>query len=317
MKNLITVLAIACPIASAYAADLGIAGEFNAFVFGSANLVGAESEGAVAVGGSFSSSQAFNISLNSTASSLPTNANNVGLYVGGAASVAGGQLHAGKVLNGNAYIGGSFTSNNFQVQNGLLNPGGSSIDPTVFTNAYADLSALSNALAGLDAVNYSINEINNPEVNLATNTLNGDLKVFNINASDLSNLGTLQALNFTGNETIVFNVYGTNVQFNRNWQEKNSGFGNLTQRTLWNFVDADTISNQRQLNGSVLAVDATFNQGEVIEGNLIVGNWNQSQAREIHTKLFDGDLESVPEPMTMGMLALLALRRRKKKAQAK
>lgn len=319
MKKVLAVLAVASSVVVAQATGLGLAGEFNAFVFGNANLVGAESEGAVAVGGNFVSNQAYNFAVKSTASTAPDNASNIGLYIGGAITVAGGQKDAGKVEKGNAYVGGSVINDNLFVRHGNLNPAGSSVDHTVFTNAKAHLSALSIALAGLEAVNYVVNDFNNPEIDLSSSTKYGDLKVFNINASELfvANPGTFNALNFTGNETVVFNVYGNNINMNRNWQEKNTSFGNLASRTLWNFVDADYVTNTRQLDGTVLAVDAQFHQNELLKGGLIANTWTQGQAREIHTHLFEGDLESVPEPMTLGVLALLALRRRKKAAKAK
>lgn len=314
-RVLFTSLALSL-VGLAQATGLGVAGDFNAFVFNNVNIIGAESEGAVAVKGNFTTNQSFNMALNATAGNLPVNATNIGLYVGGNTNFVGGQLHGGKVLNGNAFVGGSTVSNNIQVQNGSLNPSGSSVDLSVFTTAYSQLSTLSANLAGLQAVNFSLNDVNNPTVNLGANTLNGSLKVFNISASDLNQLGTLNAIGFTGNETVVFNVYGSNVAMNRNWQESGTSFGNLTERTLWNFVDATNITNNRQLNGTVLALDATFNQGELLEGGLIVNNWTQSGAREIHSNLFNGNLNPVPEPCTLSLLALLALRKRKRKQVA-
>lgn len=318
MKNTFLTLGLLASIGSAYASGLGVASDFNAFVFNNANLVGGESEGAVAVKGNFISSQAYNFALNSAAAGPISGSSNIGLYAGGNVNIASGNSAAGKLHLGNAFINGSVPGGNLQFQesgSGLVQ---GTVDLGVFSTAYTNLKALSQSLDALSGVNYSPNDMNNPTVDLAANTLNGDLKVFDVDASTLfgANPGTLNALNFTGTETIVFNVHGTGFNFNRSWQASGYSNADMASHTLWNFVDASSFSNSRQLEGAVLAVDSTFNQGDVVEGNLIVNNWNQSASREIHVPLFQGNLNPVPEPATIAVLGLGALAALRKRKQA-
>ena len=315
MKKTIALLALSCIFVSANAASLDVAGQFNAFVFGNATLSGGESEGAMAIKGNLTTGNPYQIAFDMTAPGLPVNANNVGLYVGGNVNFASGQLDAGKVMGGNAYIAGNIPTNNVKVFNGTLNPGGSSVDPNVFTNAHSHLTSLSSTLSSLSSQSL-VGAPQNMSINLATNTLNSDpnLKVYNLNAATLNQLGTINFSNFTGAETIVFNVTGTTVDWSMQVNNQGSNPNSIFNRILWNFQDATQINvTQRGLAGTILAPNANVLQSQLIQGTLIANNWDNFNSPEIHNYLFTGNLESVPEPCTMTLLALLALRRRKKK----
>lgn len=318
MKRTVSLLVLSCVAAASFSSGLGVAGDFNAFVIHNATLSGGESEGAMAIGGNLTTSNPYQIAFNSTAPGLPVNANTVGLYVGGDVNFAGGQLAAGKVMGGNAFIGGAFSSSNIQVNAGSVNPAGSFVDQSVFNGVQASLQALSQSLAGLPGLSLA-GAPQNMTVNLAVNTGSSDpnLKVFHLGAGDIDNLGTVNFQNFTGNETIIFNVSGPVVNWSMSVNNQGSNPNSLYNRIIWNFSDATTVNIlDRSIGGSVLAMGAHVNQGQVIDGSLFADSWSSVNSPEIHSYLFKGNLDSVPEPFSLTALGLGALLMRRKKRSA-
>jgi choice-of-anchor A domain-containing protein len=111
--------------------------------------------------------------------------------------------------------------------------------------------------------------------------------------------------------TLVVNVAGTDIDFNRNFNT----FSNM-QNVLFNFYEATTVDIGRQFSGSILAAYATVTAGNSgnVDGTIIGNNVVQNGNGEIHNAYFQGDLSSLsgggsspvvaPEPSTWAMLIL-------------
>lgn len=80
-KFLFITFIFALVFASAQADDLGVANDFNAFIFEGANTTGGHSEGAVAVGGGWN--MAYEVNRSNLGASTITGTSNVSMYVGG------------------------------------------------------------------------------------------------------------------------------------------------------------------------------------------------------------------------------------------
>lgn len=293
---------------SAFGADLGVAKDFNAFIFGNANTQGGHSAGAIAVGGNWAGH--YEVKQNAFPQvPYPTipGTSNLGLYVGGNVASSGGDF---KVLQGNSYIGGNVTGT-FQMLNGFQQFAGT--NPSVFTSQQAYSLGQSVVIAALSGVQLNTSDPNNINVDLSANVLNGNRKVYWVNSSNLTGLKTLNFNNGTANDTVMINVFG-NSTINWGWSI-NYSFKN---KVLFNFVDTTTLNiSDRDFSSSILAPKATVNQHRNIEGNLIAANWNNFGSQELHFGnqfMFDGNAP-VPEPATLavfGVGAIALIRRRRK-----
>ena len=134
MKNRLALLAFSsfALVGFSYAqTGLGTAQSFNVFVFGNGSASGGDTEGAVAVGGSFTTFNA-HATLNHNYPATVGATSGIGLYVGGSMSVNGGQLNQG----GLGLIGGSFTASNiYNLNAGAKLRVGGSVSGTVQPNA--------------------------------------------------------------------------------------------------------------------------------------------------------------------------------------
>ncbi len=288
--------------AASQAQNLGLANNFNAVVFGNVHAQSGESEGALAVRGNWTTQNNYQINTHATTPKPSVGgASNLGLYLKG--SMNAGQNNGATQVNSarNAYIGGGLTGSPI-MNGGTLSTNSSLVTDNFFAQARSYSLSQSSFLAGLAGSAVNTSNPNNYKINI-TNT--GGLNVFTINAALLSGGKTLDVVGGNGQETIVFNVLGSTV----NWGTNYNGNKN---RTLWNFSDATTLNvNDRLLQGSVLAVNATVNQSQNIEGTLIASALNVSNGAELHSFTFEGNAP-VPEPATMTILGLAAMLRKRK-----
>ena len=315
--------------AAAFGQSLGTANQFNAFIFGNASVNGGgESEGAIAVGGNFTASNNYNVLTKNAPASIGS-LNDIGLYVGGNATFSnGGQLNSG----GNGYVGGNFSTNNpFDLNGGGGLSYGGTLSGTVHgtttnsnlinSNIFTQQKAYSLSQAAMldaTAANTTINmsDPNNWALNYSS-AGNNKTYVVDIASSQLGGNGgnpvTLNLGGFNSTDTLIFDVTGGNTN---NFGISINANG-LQNRILWNFGTETAVNiNNRQLEGSVLAADATVNQSTVIEGNLIANDWNTQNGPEIHSYNFKGTAP-VPEPSTIagmliGTLGLVGLSKRRR-----
>lgn len=144
--------------------------------------------------------------------------------------------------------------------------------------------------------------------------------VINITTADLSGIGTA-FLDMNAADTLVINVAGRDVS----WPGTNLGDGGFdnwrdhASRVIWNFHEAETLSFDRSIYGSILAPHAQMTFGSDIYGTVVAKGLEMGA--QIHLPSFDGEFPPIftpiPEPsgllglVTVGSLASLFLRRRR------
>jgi len=267
---------VASLVEPAMAVNLGIAQDYNVFVFGDMNQ-SSDSEGRVAVGGNATFTN-FGIADRLANS----NGADTRLIVGGDLTYNGGQI-----FGGNAVVGGTLkTSVNF---NCSPNCGVSSGKPINFDAARQELTYLSDSLAGLNST--GLTEYKWSGIHLQGN--NSDLNIFTIDGSQFSNSSYLNLSGVGSNSTVVFNILGNSVNISNFGMNLN---GVNKQNILFNFVDATQVKTTGfSFQGSVLATKANvlFNNGNV-EGTLVASSLSGSG--EFHNIPFAGNLPNIPKP---------------------
>ncbi len=199
------------------------------------------------------------------------------------------------------YLGGdNLTTNFLRVNQGVGTIKGSvgSFQGSLVTTAAPDWTYyenLSESYSSLPGAPVNLSADNNVHVNLTSG-----LNVFNVTASQFSNLKTLD---FNGTGNIVFNVtgnlnsWGWSVNYNPN-------------KIVFNFIDATSINiNQRSFTGSILAENATVIQSQNIDGFLLAKNWIVQNSVELHYATLP-----IPEPSSLflGLIAGCFLFKRKR-----
>jgi choice-of-anchor A domain-containing protein len=300
MRNIrIALLALALTVIAmptvSQAAGLGVAGNYNVFVFGSFTASNSDAEGRVAVGGSAS------FSSYSVASARPENNTYDGLVVGGALSYNNGEIH------GNARVGGSVSGSGYTVKGGAMYP--NAVVPIDFNAAKTYMQNLSGTLSTLQATGNVSNDYGGL---VLTGDGTTNAQVFNIDGSSLtSSIWGIKALNNVAvGTTIIINISGTSVDFNLAMQALDAH----SQYVIFNFYEATDLTLEYQsIEGSILApfADVTGKGGN-LDGTLIANSFDG--ATEFHDNTFKGDLPTpIPGAVWLlgtGLLGLVGLRRK-------
>jgi choice-of-anchor A domain-containing protein len=272
--------------------DLGVASNYNVFVFDSYKSSGWSSiGGALAVGGN----------ADISTSGIGNSANNpYGLVVGGNLTKSYGGV------NGTTWVGGTTTKPQWDYYNNYS----SSAAPIDFAAAKTSLSALSDNLAGTAAtgtVSYSYGNTGN-----LTGT-GSSVEYFSVDGSDLSNISNWSFANVLANATLIINVSGTNISLSGGW----SGFSSYN--VLFNFYDATTVNlSNISFAASILATDAAITgSGGSFSGTVVANSWNNSLS--VSNRAFSSfematpAVSAVPEPkplmlLLMGMVMIVGFR---------
>ncbi|MDP5337690.1 MAG: choice-of-anchor A family protein [Nodularia sp. (in: cyanobacteria)] len=268
-------IAITSFIQPAIAANLGIAQDYNVFVFGDMNQ-SSDSEGRVAVGGNATFT---NFGIADRLSN--SNGTDTRLVVGGDLTYNNGQI-----FGGNAVVGG--TVNTPVYFNCSPNCGVTSGNPIDFDAARQELNHLSNHLGELAATT-TTTQYNYGGIQLQGN--NDDLNVFTIDGSKFSSSSYLDLKGVGSNSTVLLNILGDSVNiqnFGLNYFD-----GVKKENVLFNFVDATQVTTTGfSFKGSVLATKANvnFNNGNV-EGTIVASSL--SGGGEFHNIQFTGNLPPV------------------------
>ncbi len=274
-------------------------------------------DGRVFAGGSFTAGGNFTIQNNNIpSSSYGTPA----LTVVGSAAL-NGSINAGGGISVGGSVSGSFNNNG---QNVVTYGGSSSAwaNNTTFTKGASDFtSTLQNQSNDIKASLISLSQNLAALGNTSGVSVGGDSnnQQITVTGSGLQVLNWSEAM-FEGNSnqqllvslpsdaTLVINVAGTDIDFNRNFNRFSGD-----NRVLFNFYEANTVDIGRQFSGSILGVFADITGGNSgnIDGTVIGNNVRQNSNGEIHNNYFQGDLSSIngpvsvaPEPSTWAMLIL-------------
>lgn len=290
--------------ATAHAAVLSIASEYNIYVLGNMTQWNVDSEGRVAVGGNATLT---NYGVGSKFSSNPSSAGNA-LVVGGNLSYSGGEVHYGNLAYGGTLSG------NFGIPRGTVTHG--SVMDFATGNNY--LTNASSYWGGLSSNGTTTNQWGGLQLVGTDATLN----VFTLEGAALASSWGV-TIDAPAGSTVLVNVTGDSATMQNmglNFRDLNGdGSGTVVrENVIYNFVNATSLSlSGISVQGSILAPKATvnFNNGN-IEGQLIAGTLTGTG--EAHNYLFQGNLPNpmpIPEPSSALLVGLaggmLALRRKR------
>ena len=323
--------------------NLGVAGQFNAFIFNNFKGNASDVEGRLAVGG--------NLNINNFAIGERLTDSNYGrddLIVGGDLTFTNGRILNGNARSGGAYNHGVDVANPFGTLgyytgadynasnvNGEYRAG----NPLDFTAVKNDLLSKSSAWGALAATGSAGQPVDlNGYAQLNNLSLVGsstDVNIFTLTAEQLSNankfsldipLTSWALINVTGNSLITldnFAFFRGGVQI----QDENSDplYGPVvahgstsiySERVLFNFVDATDITlRDIGFKGSILAPKAnvTFYDGH-LNGNLIaasftgdnVGNLPTGQLNLHNFVSTPGSVPTQPVPVPSAVILFLS-----------
>ena len=270
------------------AANFGLAGLYNVFVFKNMNLSNTDAEGRVAVGGN---AVLRNYGVGANITPLPPAGTDPSFVIRGNVDVL-----AGSNASGNTVISPSSAVINYT----MGNPNGSLIigTPINFDEAEAYLKYASrfwNSLsaAGSGKVLYG---------QLTLTGTNEELNIFTFDSTNIYGSGValnqLNGINIVAplSATILINVRGTNIQYGsyQIFRNGTAASRDNAKKILWNFYEALTWTNSTTaIYGSVLAPFATANTTfSQINGNIMFDTFLGNA--ESHNELFTGVL---PDPV--------------------
>lgn len=274
----------------AAAGTLGIAGDYNAFIFNNLSSAGGDTEGRLAVGNNFTASS-YGVGVTLTNSQGARN----DLVVGNNMNAIGGwQVFNGNAVWGNVLTGAPTTPNGATFQGTPIN----------FAAAQAELQAKSAYWATLPATGTSVFQF-------STITLNGSnpgLNVFQVNANDWQ-VSSDKQINIPVGSTAIINIVGTSISFQGGLAiNGDSSQSNPAENgVIFNFPNATSLNPSNiAILGSVLAPYANLTiTGGSINGVGIALNALQQNGGEFHNHPFTGnvpDVPAVPEPASVALM---------------
>ncbi len=288
MKTKLSMLAVLAAISAPAAAgtiDLGVASNYNAFIFGDYATNGNSTAGALAIGGN----------ANINGHSIGNNKSN---YYG---AVIGGDLGGtpwGGSANGNLWVGGT-NNKGSNYTSGHVDTSATASAPVDFGAAKTYLTSLSGGLAAVHATG-AYDKPNNWTQTLTGS--NSSVEFFSLNANDLIS-ANFSLNNIVSGATLIFNVAGSDVTLGWPWQS----FSNYN--VLFNFYEASSVTLQNAgITANILAVNATMYGSGNLYGTVVANNWNNAFTLgnggfvTTETALFAGVTAAVPEPSSYALL---------------
>lgn len=285
--------------------NLGAASNYNAFIQQNFTATSSDVEGRVAVGGNLSIS---NYSVNIKGSSQLYA--DTSLYP---AVVSGGDLifSSGQIA-GEVFVGGNYTpTGTGTITNGTAKVGGTS--PIDFNAEFAKLNALSATLASISA-NSLAQDLYSTQYLTGTgsNSVDSDLHVFNLDASDM-NFSDYLLSGVDKGDTVLLNIAGKEITTSwGNFGGSDLSLTNMTDNILFNFFEAETLNINAAMYGSILAPKANISAPwGVIWGQVIAQSWTgNTQINDSPFVSFipqPSNSHDVPEPSILLIFSLAIL----------
>jgi choice-of-anchor A domain-containing protein len=285
---LICIAATTAAPAFAVPINLGAAADFNGFFRHNFDSTPNDSQGSLAIGGD---ANLVGYTVNTLGGSSSA------LVVGGSFNQTGGDV------NGNAIIGGSYSSHSGGSIHGSLTQ--SQPLPFSFNDTFQSLDQLSHELSlnGVSAAN---------QYGRIDYVGDGDTtqQIFNLAETDFESAWGFFSANMSLDQEIIVNVAGQHIDINpADYLVKAadlSWIGN-DSHILYNFFEAETITISSSFHGSILATHADiFAHGGSVNGQVIASSW--TGATQLNTPLFAHNqtvqISEVPEPGTLSLLVL-------------
>lgn len=273
-------------VAASALATSNTLGEYNLILIEDYNFQGGDVEGSTIIGGDLNAS-GYAVDFGSRLENTDTAIDAVTIV---------GDVNANqvKVLSDNNVVYGGTLNATIEINNG--DDGEVIYDASLsIADIVADLYADSAYFASLDANGTFDVDANESNKGVFTYTGSESLAVFSVDASELD-YASLD-IDWGSAETVVINVYGTDVSINSNLV---GGFNDAidqstsTTNVLWNFVEAESIDfGNTAMKGAVLAPFADTTGGASFDGSFAAVSYTGS--REFHNYVFDYD---TPEPPT-------------------
>lgn len=290
---------------SAY--NLGVAGNFSAFVFGDMTVTGStDTDHSVAAQGNFTASTWTAAQKGATYS---TGGKEWALVVGGNVNWSNGSVID---KTESTYVGGTLTvSGPYNPTLGPVQQGGTS--PVDFAAAKAQLLAESNRLLGISATGttlYGTAKSGGWNGGIYLQGSNKAIEYLTLDSSKITTGNIFQQLSldsgFAAGSTIVINIIGSATDIALG--NLNSLLGFTGHETLFNFASNISKITLGSLTGdtSILALNAVLtDNGGNIDGTVIAKSFTGSaQLNGGHASSSSNSTTTVPEP---GSLALVAL----------
>lgn len=273
---------------------LGVAGDFNTFIFNDFSG-SSDTEGRLAVGGN-----AY-LEHYSVGDKLPAGSGDV-LVVGGDLTYTGG-----RVYNGDIRVGGAANLPSYDLTHEGETYVGAGL-PFSFASEQARLTTLSQTLSGLGDTGTSTFEWGT--INLTGTGATSE--VFSLDGATLLSANNLTISGVANGATVVINVSGGSSGFTNMGMSSLAG---INSNVIFNFSEATDLTIAGvAVEGSILAPLAHVNaQGGVVMGTTIASSWT-GPVQQSHVP-FEGELpHATPIPgavwlLGSGLLGLVGLRR--------
>jgi choice-of-anchor A domain-containing protein len=287
-----------------------ILSSFNVVVFGNDTATNSDVQGAAIVGGNLGNTGAPAANFYSSGTTLPTGW--AALTIFGNASGNGINMNSG----GRVYIGGTNTEGSINPNGALESFSYAPPNPNV-VNVQTTLSNLSTTLAGMSGTTTSAS---GNGVSFSPGYTN-NMAIIDLTAAQISGAGPSAIKSYifsvvpSGAQTVIFNVSGTNVNFNIGAQGNATSAGT---NVIWNLYQATNVTFNQSAYGTVLAPLASATGNQSIYGDLVVNTL--TSMGQVDTSLFAGTLpgfSAAPEPDSLVMLGAglaavaMGIRRRK------
>lgn len=273
----------------------GLAGQFNAVIFGDLHASNGDTEGRLVVEGSMTTNGGYGVGTASAGHQMPVFSDGTtdGLVVGGDLTDDAWQVNGNIVLGGVEHGPARYPSNNNLVRSvspvtfdaqGNVPADGSG---TSFTDLHTALTAAADSLGACDDRGVVKKDLSNPHsVDLVGN--DPTCNIFNVKGSDWSRSSSSINITAPAGSTVIVNIHGEDVSIENCGEQIN---GVSLENVVYNYVDARHIHTTNFTHeGCVLAprASAEFSAGS-IEGRAVFGGTvTTTNGFEFHNFLFNG-----------------------------